>query len=129
MQEESTQLAGEHKGGRVTSNFYIERTAVLACNIQLLPRTNRCAITKIIHYNFLCLYVKCTWSGVLFRRWSLCDFLLCLSCDVMLSNFYHSGVKMHLFQNRSSSILCACPTLLGFHSRERCCRGGRKDGC
>ena len=37
MQEESTRLAGEHKGGRVTSNFYLERTAVLACNIQLLP--------------------------------------------------------------------------------------------
>ena len=29
MQEESTRLAGEHKGGRVTSNFYLERTVVL----------------------------------------------------------------------------------------------------
>ena len=98
MQEESTRLAGEHNSGRVTSNFYIERTAVLACNIQLLPRTNCCAIKKIIDYNFLCLYVKCTWSDVLFRRWSLCNFLLCLSCDVMLSNFYHSGEKCTNFK-------------------------------
>ena len=29
MHEESTRLAGEHKSGRVTSNFYLERTAVL----------------------------------------------------------------------------------------------------
>ena len=29
MHEESTRLAGEHEGGRVTSNFYLEGTAVL----------------------------------------------------------------------------------------------------
>ena len=29
MHEESTRLAGEHKGGCVTSNFHLERTAVL----------------------------------------------------------------------------------------------------
>ena len=38
MQEESTRLAGEHKGGRVTSNFYI---------------------AKIRDNNFRCLFVKC----------------------------------------------------------------------
>ena len=36
---------------------------------------------------------------------------------------------MHKFQRRSSSVLCTYATLLGFHSRERCCRGGHKDGC
>ena len=36
---------------------------------------------------------------------------------------------MPKFQRRSSSILCTYATLLGFHSRERCCRGGRKDSC
>ena len=39
MQEESTRLAGEHKGGRVTSNFYL---------------------AKIRDYNFRCFCVKCT---------------------------------------------------------------------
>ena len=39
MQEESTRLAGEHKSGRVTSNFYL---------------------AKIRDYIFQCLCVKCT---------------------------------------------------------------------
>ena len=42
MHEESTRLAGDHKGGRVTSNFYL---------------------AKIRHYNFQCLCVKCTWTN------------------------------------------------------------------
>ena len=46
MHEESTRMTGEHKGGRVTSNFCLERTAVLC-------KTNR-------DYNFLCSCVKCT---------------------------------------------------------------------
>ena len=35
MHEESTRLAGEHKGGRVTSNFYLEETAVLCRKIEI----------------------------------------------------------------------------------------------
>ena len=34
MHEESTRLAGEHKDGRGTSNFYLERTAVLCKKIR-----------------------------------------------------------------------------------------------
>ena len=77
MHEESTRLAGEHKGGRVTSNFYLERTAVLCkkvrdyhflCLYVQCTWRNCCAMQKIRHHNFLCLYVICNWSGVLFRR-------------------------------------------------------------
>ena len=72
IHEESTRLAGEHKGGRVTSNFYLERTAVLC-------KKNR-------HYNFLCLCVKCTWSNCCaMQKIRHYYFLLCLSCDVILS--------------------------------------------
>ena len=35
MHEETTRLAGEHKGGRVTSNFYLEGTAVLRKKIEI----------------------------------------------------------------------------------------------
>ena len=34
MQEESTRLAGEHKSGRVTSNFYLAK--IRDCNLQCL---------------------------------------------------------------------------------------------
>ena len=44
MQEESTRLVGEHKGGRLTSNLYL---------------------AKIRDYNFQCLFVKCTCDVIL----------------------------------------------------------------
>ena len=77
MHEESTRLAGGHKGGRVTSNFYLERTAVLCkknryynflCLCVKFTRRNCYAKQKNRNYYFLCLLVKYTWSGVLFRR-------------------------------------------------------------
>ena len=68
MHEESTRLAGEHKGGRVRSNFY-------------LP--------KIRDYNFQCLYVKCTWTNCCASQKIRDYYLLCLfvkcTCDVILS--------------------------------------------
>ena len=68
MHEESTRLAGEHKGGRVTSNFYL---------------------AKIRDYNFQCLCVKCTGrkycaSKKVKDSYFLCLFVKC-SCDVRLS--------------------------------------------
>ena len=35
MHEESTQLAGEHEDGRVTSNVYLERTAMLCKKLEI----------------------------------------------------------------------------------------------
>ena len=35
MHEKSTRLKGEHKSGRVTSNFYLEGTAVLCKKIEI----------------------------------------------------------------------------------------------
>ena len=35
MHEEPTRLAGEHKGGRVTSNFYLEGTDVLCKKLEI----------------------------------------------------------------------------------------------
>ena len=78
MHEESTPLAGEHKGGRVTSNFYLERTAVLCKKVRCYSflclyvicvfRGTAVLCKNVIDCNFLRLYVKCTWNGVLFRR-------------------------------------------------------------
>ena len=59
MQEESTRLADEHKGGRVTSNFYLDK--IRDCNFQCVKYTSKncCAIKKIRDYYFRCLFVKC----------------------------------------------------------------------
>ena len=35
MHKETTRLAGEHKGRRVTSNFYLEGTAVLCKKLEI----------------------------------------------------------------------------------------------
>ena len=62
MQEESTRLAGERKGGRVTSNSYLAK--IRDCNFQCLcvkcTSRNCCAIKKIRDYYFGCLFVMCT---------------------------------------------------------------------
>ena len=62
MQEESTRLAGEHKGGRIPSKFYLAK--VRYYNFQCLSvkftSNNCCAIQKIRDYCFRCLFVKCT---------------------------------------------------------------------
>ena len=67
MQEESTRLVGEHKSGRVTSNFYLAK--IRDCNFQCLcvKRTSRncCAIQKIRDYYFGCLFVMCTCDVIL----------------------------------------------------------------
>ena len=77
MHKELTRLTGEHEGGRVKSNFYLERTAGLykkiidynfLCLCVKCTWRNCCAIQKNRDYFFLCLFVKFTWSGVLFRR-------------------------------------------------------------
>ena len=68
MHEESTRLAGENKGGRVTSNFYI---------------------AKIIDYNFQCLCVKCTWRNCCATKKIRDYYFLCIfvkhTSDVILS--------------------------------------------
>ena len=67
MHEESTRLAGEHKGGRVTSNFYLAK--IRDYNFQSLcvkcTWTNCCASQKIRDYYFLCLFDKCTCDAIL----------------------------------------------------------------
>ena len=67
MHEESTRLAGEHKGGRVTSNFYLAK--IRDYNFQCLcvkcTWTNCCASKKIRDYYFPCLFVKCTGDVIL----------------------------------------------------------------
>ena len=61
MHEESTQLAGEHKCGRVTLNVYLEGTAVLC---------------KKLEISIFFVFTSSVLGAV---------FLLCLSCDVILS--------------------------------------------
>ena len=67
MHGKSTRPAGEHKGGRVTSNFYLAK--IRDYNFQCLcvkcTWTNCCASTKITGYYFLCLFVKCTCDVIL----------------------------------------------------------------
>ena len=59
MHKESTRLAGGHKGGRVTSNFYL---------------------AKIRDYNFQCLCVKCIEkTAVLFKKQEITIFCVCSS--------------------------------------------------
>ena len=70
MHEESTRLAGEHKGGRVTSNFYLERTAVLYKKIEF---SIFCVCTSSVLRAACCFGVR---HNVTFYR---------LSCDVILS--------------------------------------------
>ena len=65
---------------------------------------NCCAIKKIRDYYFCGLFGKCT-------------------CDVILSNKVFNITVLF-----ASSVLSTYATLLGFHSREGCCKGGRKDG-
>ena len=47
MQEESTRLAGEHKGGSVTSNFYLERTVHFPVFVRLQVYLKRCAVLSL----------------------------------------------------------------------------------
>ena len=67
MQEESTRLAGEHKGGRVTWNFYLAK--IRDYNFQCLcvkyTSNNCCAIKKKREYYFRCWFVKCTCDVIL----------------------------------------------------------------
>ena len=67
MQEESTRLAGEYKGGRVTSNIYLAK--IRNYNFQRLcvkcTSNKCCAIKKIRDYYFRCLFVKCTCDVIL----------------------------------------------------------------
>ena len=67
MHEESTRLAGEHKGGRVRSNFYLAKTKDynFQCLCVKCTWTNGCASKKIRDYYFLCLFVKCTCDVIL----------------------------------------------------------------
>ena len=66
-QEESTRLAGEHKDGRVTSNFYLAkiRNYNFQCLCVKCTSRNCCAIQKIRDYCFRCLFVKCTCDVIL----------------------------------------------------------------
>ena len=67
MHEESTRLAGEHKGGRVTSKFYLakNRDYNFQCLCVKCTGRNCCASKKIRDYYFLCLFVKCTCDVIL----------------------------------------------------------------
>ena len=47
MEEESTRLAGEHKGGRVTSNFYLEQTVHFPVFVRLQVYLKRCAVLSL----------------------------------------------------------------------------------
>ena len=47
MHEETTRLAGEHKGGRVTSNFYLEGTFHFPAFVRLQVYLKRCAVWSL----------------------------------------------------------------------------------
>ena len=65
MHEESTRLAVEHKGGRVTSIFYLAKIRVICqCLWVKFTWRNCCAIKKIRDYYFLCLF-KCACDVIL----------------------------------------------------------------
>ena len=102
---------------------------------------NCCAIKKIRDYYSCGLFGKCTCDVVLSTNNVKVYFkqLLCYSkirddyfcglfgkctCDVILSTKVFNITALF-----ASSVLSTYATLLGFHSREGCCRGGRKDGC
>ena len=64
MHEKSTRLAGENKGGRVTSNFYLERTAVLC--------------KKVRYYNFcVCASSVLGGTAVLCKKLDITIFWVC----------------------------------------------------
>ena len=88
MQEQSTRLAGEHKGGRVTSNFYLAK--IRDYNFQCLcvkcTSNNCCAIKKMRDYYFRCLFVKCT-----------CDVIL--STKVFKITALFASTKQHFHQS------------------------------
>ena len=62
MHEESARLAGEFKGGRLTSNFYVAK--IRYYNSQCLSfkctSTNCCAIKNTRDFYFRFLFDKCT---------------------------------------------------------------------
>ena len=70
IHEESARLAGEPKGGRLTSNFYLAkiRDYNLQCLCVKCASTNCCAIKKSRDFYFRCLFDKCTCHVILFTK-------------------------------------------------------------
>ena len=83
MREESTRLAGEHKGRRVTSNFYLAKIRDYNFQCLCVKRTSRncCAIQETRDCNFQCLFVKCTCDVILSTR-----FLMLQRCSRRKNN-------------------------------------------
>ena len=67
MHEESARLAGEPKGGRLTSNFYLAKIRYynLQCLCFKCTSTNCCAIKKTRDFYFRFLFDTCTCHVIL----------------------------------------------------------------
>ena len=73
MLEESTRLAGEHKGSSLNRTFTSQKIN-FGCLCVKCTSNNCCAIKKTRDYYFRCLFDKCT-----------CDVMLSTTCNVILS--------------------------------------------